>query len=123
LKERDEKMVVPTWLKKEGGELDSCLNEWEDAITHWASAADSAAQKETMLKAYESAKKVALVQGSKMSATMAEATVRSEKEWSDLYLECQKRNIKAERAKRILRLAEAKWETERSRQVSLRQLK
>ncbi|OUV76666.1 MAG: hypothetical protein CBC83_00165 [Flavobacteriales bacterium TMED123] len=103
--------------------MDQCLQNWEKAIDDWSSAAELAAQKETMLKAYEAAKKVALVQGSKMSATMADSTVRATADWEVKYLECQRANIAGERAKRILRLSEAKWETERSKQVSLRQLK
>lgn len=103
--------------------MDSCLIEWEKAIDEWSSAAEVAAQKETMLKAFEAAKKVALVQGNKMSATMADASVRATADWEIRYLECQKANISGERAKRILRLAEAKWETERSKQVTMRQLK
>lgn len=103
--------------------MDKCLVEWEKAIDDWSQAAQLFAEKETMLKAYEAAKKVALVQGSKMSATMAESTVRASKEWESTYLECQEASIKSERHKRILRLAEAKWETERSKQVTMRTLK
>ena len=103
--------------------MDQCLQNWEKAIDNWTEASEVAAGKETMLKAYEAAKKVALVQGSKMSATMAESTVRASEEWKEIYLSAQEANIQAERYKRILRLSEAKWETERSKQVSMRVLK
>ena len=72
-----------------------------------------------MFKAWESANKAAYI-GTKMSAVLAEAKVRSHPDWALRYLESQKLGIAAETKKRILRLAEAKWESERSRQVSLR---
>ena len=54
---------------------------------------------------------------------MAEAAVRSQVEWKDRYINVQTASIVAEKAKRMLRLAEAKWETERSKEVSLRKVK
>ena len=81
-----------------------------------------AAEEEGMFKAWESATKAAIM-ATKVSAVMAEAQVRANPHWRERYLKYQKLSIVAETKKRILRLAEAKWESERSRQVSLRSLR
>ena len=103
--------------------LDRCIDEWESAIEQWETKALQAAESEGFFKSYEAASKKAICDGQKISAVMAEAAVRSQIEWKDRYINVQKCNIEAETAKRILRLAEAKWETERSKEVSLRNLK
>lgn len=103
-------------------ELEDCLARWEDAIEEWQKVQQEAAEEETMLKAWEAATKSAYM-ANKMSAVMAEAKVRSHPDWAGRYLRTQKLGITAEAKKRILRLAEAKWESERSRQVSLRTLR
>jgi hypothetical protein len=103
-------------------ELDECLENWEKAIDDWRVAQFKCAHSETMFKAWEAATKSAIM-AHKVSAVLAEAKIRSMDEWSDRYLESTKLNIDAETKKRILRLSEAKWESERSRQVSLRSLR
>lgn len=103
-------------------ELDECLSNWESAIHGWQKAQEEAAYAEANFKAWESATKAAYM-ATKMSAVMAEAKVRANPDWADRYLDSQKKAIAAETKKRILRLAEAKWESERSRQVSLRSLR
>ena len=103
-------------------ELEECLSRWEIAIHGWQDAQIEYYEKESMFKAWESATKAAYI-GTKMSAVLAEAKVKAHPDWAVRYLEVQKLGIAAETKKRILRLAEAGWETERSRQVSLRALK
>ena len=103
-------------------ELDECINNWERAIEEWQKASLLYAEKESFLKAWESATKTAMM-GAKMSAVMADAKVKAHPDWQPRYLEVQKMGITAETKKRILRLAEAKWETERFRQVSLRNVR
>ena len=103
-------------------ELDQCLQTWERAIDDWQKAQSQFAHTETMFKAWEAATKSAIM-ATKVSAVLAEAQVRAKEEWAKRYLAVQKDSIAAETKKRILRLAEAKWESERSRQVSLRSLR
>ena len=103
--------------------LDVCIEEWEKAINDWEIKALKAAEVDGFFKSFEAASKKAICDGQKISAVMAEAAVRSQIEWKDRYIAVQQSNIEAEKAKRILRLAEAKWETERSKEVSLRNLK
>ena len=110
-------------LKHPKNSLDVCIEEWEQAIHDWETKAIEAAESDGFFKSFEAASKKAICDGQKISAVMAEATVRSQKEWKDRYIEVQTKNIEAEKAKRILRLSEAKWETERSKEVSLRNLK
>ena len=103
-------------------ELDNCLQNWEVAIDEWQHAQLQFAHSETMFKAWEAATKSAIM-ATKVSAVLAEAQVRAKEEWAKRYLSVQKDSIAAETKKRILRLVEAKWESERSRQVSLRGLR
>ncbi len=113
-------MEIQTPLARD--ELDLCLHAWEKAIDEWQEAQMEAAEEEGMFKAWESATKAAIM-ATKVSAVMAEAQVRANPHWRERYLKYQKLSIVAETKKRILRLAEAKWESERSRQVSLRSLR
>lgn len=103
-------------------ELEDCLDVWERAIHEWQRAAENAAQEEATFKAWEAATKAAHI-GMKKSAVLSEALVRGDPKWAERYLSHQRASVQAEMKKRILRLAEAKWETERSRQVSLRQVR
>ena len=113
-------MEIQTPLARD--EFDLCLHAWEKAIDEWQEAQMEAAEEEGMFKAWESATKAAIM-ATKVSAVMAEAQVRANPHWRERYLKYQKLSIVAETKKRILRLAEAKWESERSRQVSLRSLR
>ena len=49
--------------------------------------------------------------------------MKTHEDWESRYLNVQKLSVKAETAKRVLRLAEAAWETERSKEVTLRNIK
>tara|TARA_R110000744_G_scaffold21783_1_gene56143 strand:+ start:835 stop:1167 length:333 start_codon:yes stop_codon:yes gene_type:complete len=102
--------------------LDEHLEKWEEAIDNWSAAQTIYAEMESMFKAWEAASKTALMQ-TKMSAAMADSQVKAHPDWGNRYLSVQKGSIAAETKKRILRLAEARWESERSRQVTMRQLK
>ena len=107
----------------ESSPLDRCIQEWEEAIQLWEDKAIDAAEYDGLFKAFEAASKKAICDGQMISAVMAEAAVRSQVEWKDRYINVQTASIVAEKAKRMLRLAEAKWETERSKEVSLRKVK
>ena len=103
-------------------EMEDCLYAWYDAMMHWRESAIKAAELETRFKAWQAARKTAYI-AAKYSAVQSDAKVQSEDEWSERYLESQKANIAAETQKRIMGIAEAKWKTEQTRQVSLRAVK
>jgi hypothetical protein len=102
--------------------LDRCIEAWEVAIDNYETAQIAYIQIESNFKAWEAAIKMAHMRN-KTSGVMAEVMVKTHRDWEPRYLESQTLGVKAETAKRILRISEAKWETERSKQVSLRQLK
>ena len=101
--------------------LDRCIEAWELAIANYEIAQLSYVEVESSFKAWEAAIKMAHMRN-KASGVMAEGLVKTHNDWEQRYLEAQTLGIKAETSKRILRISEAKWETERSRQVSLRKL-
>ena len=101
--------------------LDKCIEVWEDAIANYEAAQIRYIEVESSFKAWEAAIKMAHMRN-KVSGVMAEGLVRTHNDWEGRYLEAQTLSVRAETAKRILRISEAKWETERSRQVSLRKL-
>tara|TARA_R110000796_G_scaffold28162_1_gene77245 strand:- start:863 stop:1237 length:375 start_codon:yes stop_codon:yes gene_type:complete len=102
--------------------LDRCIEVWEEAIANYELAQLSYVAVESSFKAWEAAIKMAHMRN-KASGVMAEGLVRTHNDWEPRYLESQTLSVKSETAKRILRISEAKWETERSKQVSLRNLK
>lgn len=109
-------------IPRQVDELEKCLYQWEESIHDWQTVQEEYHEKETMLKAWEAATKAAIM-ATKVSAVMAESQVRAMADWAPRYLEVQKLNTRAETKKRIMRLAEARWETERSRQVTLRNVR
>ena len=102
--------------------LDRCIESWEVAIANYEIAQIAYVEVESSFKAWEAAIKMAHMRN-KASGVMAEGLVRTHNDWEARYLEAQTLSVRSETAKRILRISEAKWETERSRQVSLRNLK
>ena len=102
--------------------LDRCIESWEVAIANYEIAQIAYVKVESSFKAWEAAIKLAHMRN-KASGVMAEGLVRTHNDWEARYLEAQTLSVRSETAKRILRISEAKWETERSRQVSLRNLK
>lgn len=99
--------------------LDQALDKWNDAISHWQKCALMHVNLETNFKSWEAMIKHSYMLA-KTSATMAETKVRCHDEWQDRFLKVNESMIKAETAKRIMRVAEARWETERTKAVNLR---
>jgi len=102
--------------------LDQKIEGWESAITNFEVAQLAYAQVDASFKAWEAALKLAHMKN-KASGVMAESLVKGHPDWEGRYLEVQQLSIKAETSKRILSVAQAKWETERSKQVSLRNVR
>jgi len=104
-------------------EMDETIYAWEEAIDNLRDSMIDFLKCETMFKSWEAAQKVAFIKIEKMSATMAEAQVRSKPDWAAKMIDLNALSVALEEKKRLARLAEAKWETARSRQVTLRALK
>ena len=102
--------------------VDQCLEIWSQAISNYEQASLQLAESEASFKAWEAAIKMAHMRN-KASGVMAEGLVKTHQDWEQRYLDVQTLGVKAETAKRILRISEATWETERSKQVTLRNLK
>lgn len=103
--------------------MDLALSGWEDAIEELEKSQIHSIEEEANFKSWEAARKLVYIQTHKMSATMAESQVRSSAEWTNRFLEMNQASIHTEKRKRLARLAEARWETERSRQVTLRNVR
>lgn len=109
-------------IPRQADEMDEALSEWESAIDNFCAKQYEYAELDSIHKAYEaSAKKTYMESG--MSATKAETEVRAKDEWLEAMKDLNLKMIEAERYKRLCRLAEAKWETARSKYASLRSLK
>jgi len=104
-------------------EMDEAIYEWDKAIDDLRDTMIDFLRCETMFKSWEAAQKLAYIRMEKMSATMAESQVRSKPDWVTKMIELNEASVALEEKKRLARLAEAKWETARSRQVTLRALK
>lgn len=104
-------------------EMDDALYAWEQAIEELSTSQMEYIHIETMFKSWEASQKLAFIKIHKMSAVMAEAEVRAKGEWVQKMIKLNEASVKAEEKKRLARLAEAKWETERSRQVTLRNVR
>ena len=124
--------------RREEGEdpLGAALNEWEKTKDAWVTAALEAAKKEASLKAWEASQKKALIMGEKKSAVLAESILRSEPmyagadqefkgmtEWEYRFITTQRASIDAEDKKRSMVIAQSRWETERTREATLRHVR
>lgn len=103
--------------------MDEALFDWEVKIAELEMAQLNYLQTDGIFKSWEASTKLAYIEIDKMSATMAESKTRSTSTWMEKILEVNKRAVAFEKAKRLTRVAEARWETERSKQVSLRNIK
>ena len=131
-----EDIEIP-YRRSEGEDpLGEALNEWEKAKDAWVTAALEAAKKEASLKAWEASQKKALIMGEKKSAVLAESILRSEPmykgadqefkgmtEWEYRFITTQKASIDAEDKKRSMVIAQSRWETERTREATLRHVR
>lgn len=103
-------------------DLESALEDWASAVESWSFAALDSAELEADFKSWESAQKHArMLEGS--SAAKAEIEIKALSDWKDKYLGVVNAGIKTEKWKKALRLAEASFEAERSRQSTLRQVR
>ena len=102
--------------------LDRCIDAWQRSIEDYETAQLLLVAVESSFKAWEAAIKMAHMRN-KASGVMAEGLTRTHTDWEPRYLESMTLGVKAETAKRIMRISEAKWETERSKQVSMRNVK
>ena len=103
--------------------MDQALNDWEIKIAELEIAQLDYLQTESMVKSWEASHRLAFIEIEKMSATMAESKTRGSQSWLEKTLDVNKKAVAFEKAKRLARVAEARWETERSKQVSLRNVK
>lgn len=131
-----EDIEIP-YRKSDGQDpLGLALTEWEKAKDEWASVALEAAKKEASLKAWEASHKKALIMGEKKSAVLAESILRSEPmykgadeefkgltEWEYRFITTQRASIEAEDKKRSMVIAQSRWETERTREATLRHVR
>ena len=104
-------------------EMDEAIYAWEDSIENLRVTQLEQMTKETMFKSWEASQKLAYIKIHKISAVMAEAEVRSKTEWVTKMIDLSQATVNLEEKKRLARLAEAKWETARSRQVTLRNVR
>jgi len=103
--------------------MDEALFDWEVKIAELEIAQLDYLQTESKHKAWEASTRLSFIQFEKMSATMAESKTRASAGWLQKIIEVNKKAVEFEKAKRLARVAEARWETERSKQVSLRNVK
>ena len=109
--------------------LDDAIDEMESAIEHWEECAKRYYEHKTHLEAWEAATKKAYMHAG-MSGVAAEAEMKCKGQYQPGYgstweSHTQKVNTAmiAERAAhKRLRVAEMRWETERSKAATLRQL-
>ena len=109
--------------RKSGDELEECLNEWDKAIDEWQIQAEEYAEVESTFKSWESAQKRAIMMASKASAVAAAAEIRGGGHWQVQYAETQKLGNAAEALRKKIRVCEARFEAQRSREASLRQVR
>jgi len=103
--------------------MDQALFDWEVKIAELEIAQLDYLQTDSILKAWEASTRLSFIEIQKMSATMADSKTKASQSWLDKILEVNKKAVAFEKAKRLARVAEARWETERSKQVSLRNVK
>ena len=135
--EADYEDIEIPYRKSDGQDpLGLALNEWEEAKDEWVAAALHAAKEEAGLKAWEASQKKVLIMGEKKSAVLAESILRSEPpyrgnikefigmtEWEYRFITTQRASIDAEDKKRSMVIAQSRWETERTREATLRHVR
>jgi len=116
-------------------ELGAALSAWDFAISEWKKAEENHAVLDASFKAFEASTKAIMMNSHKMSATASETYMRSgdlshigihlkdKDKWESRLLAVSHAKVRAEEKKKQLRLAEARWETQRTREASLRQVR
>jgi hypothetical protein len=103
-------------------DFEVAIDDWASAVEGWSAAALNAAQIDADFRSWEGSQKHArMLAGS--SAAKAEVEIKAMPDWKDRYLEAVNSQIRTEKWKKALRLAEASFEAERSRQSTLRQVR
>lgn len=103
-------------------ELEEVLEQWADVVEKWKADAQKAAELDAHFKAWcATSKKLAMLGGS--SAAKAEIELVADPEWHEKFLCINRQNIVVETWKKKLRIVEAAFEAERSRQATLRQVR
>ena len=100
--------------------MDHILHQLSERIDEWEQAEVLHAEKDATFKALEAAKKKALMDGKKLSATAADIEFRADPEWAAVYMEVQTAKIKAEALKKRIQLGQAYFDAERSRYSATR---
>ena len=103
-------------------DFEVAIDDWASAVEGWSAAALDAAQIDADFRSWEGSQKHArMLAGS--SAAKADVEIKAMDDWKDRYLEAVNAQIRTEKWKKALRLAEAAFEAERSRQSTLRQVR
>ena len=103
-------------------EMDEALYAWETAIHEHAHAQEMYLSTESIFKSWEAlTKKTYMDHGS--SAAASDVKVKCEDYWLTTMKDINALAVEAEKKKRLCRLAEARWETARTKQVTLRNVK
>ena len=102
--------------------LEYRIHKWSDAVDKWKELATKAAIAEGNFKTWKAARKVSFVNAGR-SLGLADALTEADKDYAHHWMIHNDAAIKAEAAKKEIDIAKAHWETERSNQVSLRQVK
>ncbi len=97
--------------------MDHILHQLSERIDEWEQAEVLHAEKDATFKAPEAAKKKALMDGKKLSATAADIEFRAD---PAVYMEVQTAKIKAEALKKRIQLGQAYFDAERSRYSATR---
>lgn len=102
-------------------EYDKILQRLGKRMEEWDEAVKEAIVAEAHFKQYEAATKKAHMDAGE-TAAKAEAILRASDGWRDQYVEFKTLEHKANVLKKKMDLGEMYWETERSRQASLRKV-
>ena len=99
--------------------LAKILNSLSERINKWESESEKCIELEANFKSMESASKLAYMQAGE-SAVKAEAMLRATPDGLEKYKELQQANLRVERAKRSIKLAELYFDAERTNQANQR---
>lgn len=100
---------------------DKILQKLGERMEEWDEASREAINADASFKQFEAASKKAYMDAGE-SAVRAEAEIRSTEAWRDQYANLKLLEHKANKLKKQMDLGEMYWETERSRQASLRRV-
>jgi hypothetical protein len=102
--------------------FDAVLEKWDQELSKYEAAAREAYRAEADFKSFSALKKKTLMDAG-LSAAKAEAEVTANADWAIQFKKKSELDLVAEVSRRRLTLAQARFEAERSRQSSLRQVR